>query len=826
MGRFASSNIRTLRLRHPLGGVQRGRAYQDQEPFTTPRAVNVFPSDSFTGRDRIGQRPGKARLYPQQLGAGKAIRLLSSVSRVLSNPPQRWTDNFDQLPSSSVWDTKIGGGGAVLQYLASENGIQAMTALRTPLDIDTAKPYSIEVDFNRPITGGGILNTLDLRVYFRYLNSAPASGDGGFVRLYISNEASTCVVEIYENGGGAPVATSGGFVVTPAANGTLRVDVNAGNVAKKVVANVFGADRANVVLTNANDNTKQRLGLDISAGGQSPPVNRAVATEFRVTYTSLTPAANANAVVPIAGVDGKLYADNPSGTVLAGQLVQVTQASVLTLSPTRRLMAADLLQKSYIADWDASRYISSTPCNVSTTGAVTAGPDWTTRGISLLDDVAIVLTPTGGTTAGVYKITSFNTTTLQLAGYTTTPSAGTATIRIERALKIYDPKHETQQLEIWMTTPGKGLVPHGCTIVTQFANSILLGGDPQAPHVWYMSRRDNPKDFDYVASSTDRGRAIAGTVTNQSNVGDPITALVPFFADYCVFATYSKLLLMRGDPRIDGTLDTITDRVGIIDRFAHCKNSEGDVFFLAHDGLRVLQASSSPRPELLSKDRIPLELVGIDTNAVEISMEYDVQENGILIGLTPTDGSAASHWWFDVKRAAFWEASFPLLAQPRVQHIFNSENPALRCVVQGDGDGYLRTFRRAQYFDDVPSLAMADKRIVSRVQYGPFGPSGRQNTIAAMLHTIEAQLAAGSGPIAWSAFAATDAEGAIRATTPFKSGVFASTAVSKRTIRQLVAARGGAFIIELAGSDATGASAWAIEGVDANLSSQGPQLQP
>lgn len=817
MSRYGPNADRTLRLRHPVGGVSKGATYQDQEPFTTPRAVNVFPTDTPGGRDRIAQRPGAARLYAQALTG--PVRMLATVTRVLSSPPQRWTDEFDALPSSATWDTTIDGGAATLSYLAAENGVQSMDALRAALDIDTSKPYVLELDFNRP-TNTDAFNPLEVDVRFRYGNASPIAADGTFVRFYLANQTSQYTVKIFENN--AEVATTTLLTETPGTSGTLRVSVNDGGVDKKIVVNVFGADRLTHTLSTANNTSKQRVGVWVSTAPISYPTSRGVATSFRVIYTSNTPAAEAATTVLAASANGELFADNPGGTVIAGQLIKITQSpNVLTLSSARRLMAAELLQKLFIADHDPNRYVGTTAINVSNTGAVTGGPDWTARGIRVLDDVAIVLSTTGSAVAGVYKISSISTTTLQLAGYTATGS-GTAVVRVVRGMKVYDPSLASNPLSIWQATTNKGFVPHGCSIAVRCWNSILCGGDPQAPSVWQCSRRDDAYDFLFSAPSTDKGRAIAGTVTNQSNVTGPITAMIPFWNDYAIFATANSMYVMRGDPRLGGRLDTVTERTGIIDRFAWCLTAEGALIYLAHDGLRFLGPDVSPRSELLSQDRLPADLRGLDPSQIEISMEYDVNERGVLIALTPPVG-AASHWFFDLKKRGFWECSFPAAAQPRVQCVFNSENPVLRGVALGCGDGSVRALRRSQLFDDVPALAMADKRIVSSVTLGPFGPAGRDNTVAAILETIEAQLAAGSGPINWKVFAAADAESALAATTPIASGTWIAAATARRTVRGLVKARGGAFLLQLDSADTTGSSSWTFDGVDARLRVVGPQ---
>lgn len=49
---------RVLNLHFPAGGVVRSLAYQNQQPYTTPNALNVWPEDTLLGRQRGGQRPG------------------------------------------------------------------------------------------------------------------------------------------------------------------------------------------------------------------------------------------------------------------------------------------------------------------------------------------------------------------------------------------------------------------------------------------------------------------------------------------------------------------------------------------------------------------------------------------------------------------------------------------------------------------------------------------------------------------------------------------------------------------------------------------------
>lgn len=55
---------RTISIEFPLGGLDRSTAYQWQKPYTSPLALNVFPVDPATNRQRGGVRPVLKELSP------------------------------------------------------------------------------------------------------------------------------------------------------------------------------------------------------------------------------------------------------------------------------------------------------------------------------------------------------------------------------------------------------------------------------------------------------------------------------------------------------------------------------------------------------------------------------------------------------------------------------------------------------------------------------------------------------------------------------------------------------------------------------------------
>jgi len=58
---------RQVSLRFPIGGVVRRHAIQTQQPFTTPDALNIWPTDHDSGRERGGVRPG---ISTTEIGGG------------------------------------------------------------------------------------------------------------------------------------------------------------------------------------------------------------------------------------------------------------------------------------------------------------------------------------------------------------------------------------------------------------------------------------------------------------------------------------------------------------------------------------------------------------------------------------------------------------------------------------------------------------------------------------------------------------------------------------------------------------------------------------
>ena len=88
-----------LRLQFPHAGLDRGKAYHGQAPYTTPDCLNVQSEAMVEGRYRGGSRPGLSKSFDDQLGdAGtREIRMLAPLTVVKNDGFTSWMDGFEGI---------------------------------------------------------------------------------------------------------------------------------------------------------------------------------------------------------------------------------------------------------------------------------------------------------------------------------------------------------------------------------------------------------------------------------------------------------------------------------------------------------------------------------------------------------------------------------------------------------------------------------------------------------------------------------------------------------------------------------------------------------
>jgi len=524
-------------------------------------------------------------------------------------------------------------------------------------------------------------------------------------------------------------------------------------------------------------------------------VDRA-AVSYNETYTTYSGPARRVAVA-IAG--GKLYRTDPARPTDFEQVV-VTP----TLNADQSILAVPHLGKLYIADV-GDTIVSGTDGVVSQAGNDRFDSDTFVDWTAVLtdqnkSDYAINITSAfDDTVVGWHKI---GTVAVDFLTLSADAGAGSTvcTFYIERAPKVYDPSAGT--LAIWTAT-GTTKVPFGCPLICTYRDRIVMAGAPEAPHVWHMCQQGDPLDWDYTDGSA--GTPISATNSDAGQLGSPITALIPHSDDYLIMASLNSLWIMRGDPTFGGTIDNLSNSVGIIGKLAWCRGPAAELIFLSRDGLYILHPGASTYPESLSRDRLPDELRGLSSETHDIQLLYDPTHRGVNIFLVGKEESSNKHWWYDWDTKGFWPSSHATGHDPTASYAYVADTSGASAILLGCRDGYIRYIDRSSPGDDGAAIN-------SYVVYGPM-KLGIDEERVGILTALSASLDNDSADVDWAVQVGDTAEEALAATA-FANGTWSAG----RNNKQLIRARGALYYLRLT---ARNNEPWAIEWIHTERETRG-----
>jgi hypothetical protein len=411
-----------------------------------------------------------------------------------------------------------------------------------------------------------------------------------------------------------------------------------------------------------------------------------------------------------------------------------------TLASKHFLQATRRYQKLYIADYD-NPATSQSDGNIS--GVYLTSPsvsDFTDLGIDV-DSFLCVLSNSSGPTDGNYGIDSLLSGSVALSS---APGDGNCSFSIERAPKVYDPSADT----LTLMTPTAGEIPVGAYGVCLYRDRLVWIKD----HIWYMSRQEDPLDYDYGEDPDDPQKAIAGQNSNAGIIGQKIIVAIPFGDDYIIWGCERELWRLRGDPQYGGQNDNVSRNAGIIGRRAWTVLPDGSLVFMSHNGLCRLHSAASSNVEILSEDRLPQEMKNIDTTRFDVSLAYNSRFNGIDIYITPKSDQNRKHWFFDLKNYAFWPEQYQDDHQPTCVYEYRGRSNQDACVLLGGKDGYIRKHDSMFVNDD-------GYEINSYIYLGPIRVWN--DYYDGRINEINATLAENSGDLTWQICSGNSHESAI-----------------------------------------------------------------
>jgi len=770
---------RQISLSWPAKGLDKRGAYEQQAPYSTPSALNVWSDDRTEGRERGGSRPGLGKTFGQQIsGTSNPILLLETLQYVEDSV--RKTELLSSAngelwyQSNSSTMTKVANGedgsSGTLPTLSSSNLLTGCS-LGGKLYIGD---YDDEVcrGTDGVIDPDGVSFSTSSGVNFATLEPAVNKNDHCLVitsRGVGTNEQQQISVD------GTP--TDGTFYLSY--RGARTVDLDHDSDGDAVLAALLGLSS---IGKDASGNDNLRL---ISTGSDALPANQVVVefqNDLKYTPRSLIRVHDDNLTGGGSNEFQTISSTVTSGTfalwVTIDFVAEVTgpiaynasretvEAAIegLSIVPSGEATCTggDLPGTAVVVEFSGSlgsRDISIIAVDNAGASGGTVTVAETTAGINTdMRVTRVVKGASGGTITGAFKIAAVSSTTLTLAATPNPEGATTLEFRVVRTIKVYDPDDDTLRsvYHNWLM----GSVPTNCTMITSW-RSRLVAIEASDPQNFKMSRLGNPLDWDYTAN--DSQRAIAGSLVSTGQISEPITALIPFHHNCLVMGCTSSLWILTGDPGLGGGARRLDPEIGILDKRAWCIVAGGYLFFMSLDGLYVMPPGCGTPPTSVSRETLPEELLDIDTSSKTVTMAYDLRYRGVHLFIY--DGSSTDHWFIDIRTrlegdklsAAFWPVAYHADHGPSTCHARKNTTTSESCVVFGGKDGYLRNLQTSLDQDD------GSNSISSHIVFGPFTLGDSKGVTEGKLTSLCAALARGSGDVTWSVHVGQTAEDAVNA---------------------------------------------------------------
>lgn len=367
---------------------------------------------------------------------------------------------------------------------------------------------------------------------------------------------------------------------------------------------------------------------------------------------------------------------------------------------------------------------------------------------------------------------------------------------------VYDPQSDT--VNAW--TASAGSLPadsqqNTARLICTWRGRVVLSGLPKDPQNWFMSKVNDPTNFDYGPSSASPTDAVAGNNAPMGLIGDVVTTLIPHSDDLLIFGGDSSIFMMRGDPLAGGQIDRVSDSIGMAWGAPWCKDPNGVVYFFS-SRCGIYRMVPGEVPVRISQQIEPL-LQQIDTGENGIIMAWEDRFQQLRMFVTPLSAPAATiHYTWEQRTNSWWQDNFSdPNKDPLCCCVVDGNGPDDRCVVIGSWDGYVRKLDPDATTDD-------GDPIVSSVTIGPLLTPVLDDV---RVDEIQPVLGAASGDVTAEVFVGASAEAALVA-----ASVVSDTWEAGRNLTTSVRRAGHALYVKLSSS-----VRWALESIRVKLTLTG-----
>ncbi len=377
----------------------------------------------------------------------------------------------------------------------------------------------------------------------------------------------------------------------------------------------------------------------------------------------------------------------------------------------------------------------------------------------------------------------------------------------------------------WTVYPGgaSGVMPAKAYLDCLYIGKLILSGNPNYPHQWYMSKTANP--FDWFYASTDPLTAAAGNNADAGEIGDVIRALIPYKDEYLIFGGASTIYVLTGPPGEGGVISEVDLTVGMFGANSWCFDGDGTLYFWGTSGIykstlgfrSIENLTEISLPDLLSDE-------DVNPETHRIVFAYDRKRHGLVITITILATGVNSNYFYDLKLKAFFPETYPEECGAYSMYYYAANDNDYADLLIGCKDGYIRVFDDSKKDDDIGN---ADETISSYAVW-PLQHLAEDNDKKGKLTSLTIELAGGAANgtfadtdgVSYDIHVANDAETLIEnikgGVDPFTTGTLTGTG---RKARIRVKVRGAWLGLRLYNS--TASETWAVNKVYAEIKEVG-----
>lgn len=378
-----------------------------------------------------------------------------------------------------------------------------------------------------------------------------------------------------------------------------------------------------------------------------------------------------------------------------------------------------------------------------------------------------------------------------------------------------EPPHWYNWTVFGSDTTTYGIMPSSSSLVSLYRGRLVLNDDDR-PHAWYMFKvSDSWKVlYDFTNDGDLSGVSYSNNLVGE--IGEGITAFIPYKDDLFIFGCTDSIWLLIGDPLGEGQLAEVTTSTGIWGARAWCIDENSILYFLGSDGLYNMPISeTSAPPQNLSRVRLPnlMSDLDLDKDLHRVVLSYDPSRYGVIISKTLISDGTNINYFFSLLTNGFFPETYPNSCGVFSSHYFVHPDDTYKKFLLGCTDGYIREFDNATKNDATTSSTTAISSYCSMIYQ-----LGENEDVNGMLRSFRSIMAGGasggdfsdSDGVTWELHTGDDAETVLEkikdGDTAFATGIWSTTGKQNKSRPRL---KGSGMGIKLYNS--TASETWAIE---------------